>query len=104
MKKVVFLIAITLTLPTFAACSIEESTSCSIAEFRQTQFVPTYDTKPAIPEFSDTPDVRLNPVSENIVEKQLRSFGPQPSDYSYNTSCQFGVCNNSGAPELFRNR
>lgn len=104
MNKIVFLIAITLTLPTFAACSIDESSSCSIAEFRQTELIPTYDTKSGIQEFSDTPEVRLKPLSDNIPEKQLRSFGPQPSDYSYNTSCQFGVCNNSGAPELFRKR
>lgn len=93
------------SLPTFASCPIDgDATSCSIAQFTREPMVQTYSPKSGIKEFSGTPEARLNPAKVDAPEKQLRSFGQQPSDYSYNSSCQFGVCNQTGTPQLFNQR
>ena len=92
--------------PVFAACPIDgENTSCSIAEFQQPlPMQRTYSPSSTIKEYSGTPEARLKPKESDIPRKNLRDFGPQPVDYSYNTSCQFGICNPSGAPQLFETR
>ena len=89
--------------PVLATCPIEEENeSCSLAEFRQREFVPTFSAQPAI-DYNDTPETRLKP-SENLVQETLQEFGPKPADFSYNSSCQFGVCNTTGVDPLFLNR
>lgn len=106
MKKLLILPVILISLPSFAACPIEEgATSCSVAQFHQDKMVPTYAPTTGISEFSGSPDARLRP-SENPVEKnRLQDFGAQPRDFNYNADCQFGVCqNSSGAPQPFGNR
>lgn len=89
-----------------ASCPIDGSTtSCSIAEFQQQQPMQrTYSPQSTIKEFSGSPEARLKPSQNNEPSKNLRNFGPQPADYSYNTSCQFGICNESGTPQLFEKR
>ncbi len=106
MKNYLIFVFILATTSVYASCSIDgESTSCSIAEFqRQQPMAQTYTQKSSIKEFSDTPEARLKPTQNDKPSQNLRDFGPQPADYSYNTSCQFGVCNQSGAPMLFENR
>ena len=64
----------------------------------------TYSPKSSIKEFAGSPEARLKPSQNDEPSKNLRDFGPQPADYSYNTSCQFGVCNYSGTPQLFDKR
>ena len=106
MKQIFVILAFTITLPAFTACAIDgESTSCSLAEFQRPQPMErTYSPSSTIKEYSGTPETRLKPSQNNLPSKNLRDFGPQPADYSYNTSCQFGVCNPSGTPELFKKR
>ena len=103
----ILIIAILLTLlPVNAACKIDSiGAACSIAEFQQQQPMQrTYSPKSTIKEFAGSPEARLKPSQNDRPSKELRDFGPQPADYSYNTSCQFGVCNPSGTPQLFENR
>ena len=106
MLKYILPILILTSLPSYATCSIENlDTACSIAEFQQPQPMQrTYSQKSTIKEFAGSPEVRLKPSQNNEPTQNLRDFGPQPADYSYNTSCQFGVCNPSGAPQLFEQR
>lgn len=106
MLKYILPILILTSLSSYATCSIENlDTACSIAEFQQPQPMQrTYSPKSTIKEFAGSPEVRLKPSQNNEPTQNLRDFGPQPADYSYNTSCQFGVCNPSGAPQLFEQR
>ena len=102
-----YIIALILTTSiTYAACSIDEfETSCSVANIIKPQpMQQTYSPSSTIKEYSESPETRLKPSQDDRPQRQLRDFGPQKADYSYNTSCQFGVCNPSGAPILFRNR
>lgn len=89
-----------------ATCSIDgDTTACSVANIQQPQPMQrTYSPKSTIKEFAGSPETRLKPSINDEPSKNLRDFGPQTADYSYNTSCQFGVCNPSGAPRLFENR
>ena len=106
MKKYLTIAIILTSNAVFAACSIEgDNKACSLAEFQSQQPMQrTYSPTSTIKEFADSPEARLKPSQNNEPSKNLRTFGPQPADYSYNTSCQFGVCNQSGTPLLFENR
>jgi hypothetical protein len=106
MKKVVLLFVILISPLAFAACPLDgDITACSIAEIQQPQPMQrSYSPKSTIKEFAGSPEARLKPSQNNRPSQNLRDFGPQQADYSYNTSCQFGVCNPSGAPQLFENR
>ena len=122
MKKLLFLIALLLYLPAFAACPVDGiSSSCSIAE--------GYDTMNPAP-FSGTslPDLNspsnntnfdseinsganygMNQITDTVTrdyssEKTFREFGQNESNFNYNSSCQFGVCNQTGTPQLFQQR
>ena len=90
----------------YSACLIDgETTSCSIADIQQAQPMQrTYSPKSTIKEFAGSPEARLKPSQNNKPSQNLRDFGPQSVDYSYNTSCQFGICNPSGTPQLFEKR
>ena len=106
MKIPLLLIVLLASINVFASCPVDgDLTSCSIATFQtQLPMQNTYSRKSSIKEFSNTPEARLNPIQNDIPRKQLRDFGPNPADYSYNTNCQFGICNPSGTPELFKDR
>lgn len=106
MKHFFIAICLLISIPTYAACLIDaENSSCSIAEFQQQQPMQrTYSPKSQIKEFAGSPEARLKPSQDDRPRQELRSFGPKPGDYSYNSSCQFGVCYDSGAPQLFENR
>lgn len=104
---ILFITLISTPLIAFASCPIDVSSgaACSIAEFQQQQPMQrTYSPKSTIKEFAGSPEVRLKPSQNDKPSKNLRDFGPQPADYSYNTSCQFGVCNPTGTPQLFEKR
>lgn len=106
MKKIFILIAILISNSVYAACLIDGSdTACSVAKIQQQQPMQrTYSPRSTIKEFSGSPEARLKPSQNNEPSKNLRDFGPQPTDYSYNTDCQFGVCNVGGTPQLFEKR
>lgn len=87
----------------FASCLIDDiDTACSVAGLRA-PLNNSFSQDSHTPDLSDNPDVKLKPP-ENKITSQLRDFGQQPSDFSYNSSCQFGVCNQTGAPKLFNQR
>ena len=106
MKKYLIIAVILTTTSAYASCPIDGITeSCSIAEIQTPQPLHrTYAPASSIKEFSDTPEARLKPAQNDKPSRQLRDFGPQTADYSYNTSCQFGICNRSGTPQLFEKR
>lgn len=104
MKKFLIALTILISTPLFtpASCPIDgETNACSIAQFSQKPLVPTYSPSSNLREFSGTPEARLKPAEKIRPENQLRTFGSQPTNYSYNSSCQFGVCSSTGTPQLF---
>lgn len=107
MKKFFVFIICFFSFPlVYAACAIDSgNTSCSIAEFQLPQPMQrTYSQKSTIKEYAGSPEARLKPSQNEKPSKVLRDFGPQTADYSYNTNCQFGVCKESGTPQLFEKR
>lgn len=108
MKNIIIIVTLLLLTSSIslASCPIDGSeAACSVANFQQQQPMQrTYSPKSTIKEFAGSPEARLKPSQNNEPSKNLRDFGPQPADYSYNTSCQFGVCNPSGTPQLFEQR
>ena len=87
----------------YSSCLIDDiGTACNISEFRK-PLNTSYGRGSQIQNYSDSPETQLNP-RENTVTKQLRNFGQSQSDFSYNSSCQFGVCMDTGAPQLFSQR
>ena len=106
MKHFIILALFLTSSTVFATCPIDEDdATCSVAKIQQQQPMQrTYSQKSTIKEFAGSPETRLKPSQNEQPSKNLRDFGPQPGDYSYNTSCQFGVCNPSGAPQLFEKR
>jgi hypothetical protein len=102
MKKFIVLFLLSLSVPVFGACPIDgSSTACSIASFQNERPLDSAYENPSSKTFEPTPS-GLKPA-EVTPQKTLRTFGQQESDYSYNSSCQFGVCNQTGAPRLFHN-
>ena len=104
MKKFLISAVILISSPVFASCPVDGTeTACSIAQIRE-PMMPTYQTDSMINEFADSPEARLAPANNNAVESQLRDFRPQNKDYSYNSSCQFGMCLQDRSDTLFQNR
>ncbi len=104
MKKLLILSFILTSIPAFAACPIDGEGAACIAQFSREPMQQTYAPKSNIKEFSSTPEARLNPTKVKAPETELRNFRQVQDDYSYNSSCQFGVCNQTGAPQLFQQR
>lgn len=103
MKKLLILSFILTSLPTFAACPIDgDGAACTIAQFSRQPMQQTYSPKSGIKEFSGSPEARLKPAQVNAPSTELRKFRQVQDNYSYNSSCQFGVCNQTGTPQLFQ--
>ena len=104
MKKFLSILSVILISSSVQAnCLIDDiGTACNISEFRK-PINTSYGRGSQIQNYSDTPETQLNP-KENKVTKQLRNFGQSQSDFSYNSSCQFGVCMDTGSPQLFSQR
>ena len=106
MKKIVLLIVILLSYPTFAACPIESEGASCFAEFQLTDIptLPTNNPQLSAPnassKFSATP-ATVETSREIAPEKGLRKFGANNQDYGYNSDCQFGVCLDRGMPRIF---
>ena len=87
-KFLVILSIILVSSSAYANCLIDDiGTACSIADFRKPMNT-SFGQNSHVPDFSENPDVRLNP-QENKITKQLRNFGQAPSDFSYNSNCFF---------------
>lgn len=106
MKNILTLIVISISIPVFAACPINGNGGACVAEFQQTG-IPALKSvspviEPAIPKtnFSETPAM-VNSNREYQAKKDLRSFPNTEQDYGYNSSCQFGVCMDTGTPKSF---
>ena len=115
------LTSLILALPAFAACPIDGNASCSIAnnsdfsnvgmsnEFDNTNSTPFSGT--SLPELNKPSKItKANPGADTNVlpasrdyssEKSFRTFRQTEADYGYNSSCQFGVCNQTGTPRSF---
>ena len=106
MSKNLFLIVIIAACPVFASCPVGIDAGACVAEF---QTMNIQDIIP--PENKLTGPVKQKefsgvkndvPIEEEIgPTKSLRTFGPNNSDYGYNSSCQFGICPNTGTPQNF---
>ena len=86
--------------PVFAACPIDELTNSCVAEFNP---VPTLNPIPMSrnPNAINKPFqsiVNTTPTTKEIGPNNTRTFGPTSLDYNYNSSCQFGICRNTGTP------
>lgn len=102
MKKYLILSLMFLMGSAYAMCPVENGeTVCSLPGYRE-QLTPTYNANPTINQFSGEPEARLTPINKNEVHEQFRNFAPAESDYSYNSSCQFGVCMQNRSTPLFQ--
>ena len=126
MKKPLFLALALLILPAYSACPVDGNSSvCSIADavkFPSSPIDEGFDTNVGdkspgalrVPELSkpkvlpqDTSFAKNNiEQAERNYKNQtpLRSFRQNNRDFSYNASCQFGFCNQTGVPQLFQQR
>ena len=105
MKKILMIIVLLTSLPVYSACSVEEGGTCKVADLMNQPMQRTFgQSKPMIKEFSGTPEVRLKPAQNEPLSEHPRNFGPKTTDYSYDNTCQFGVCQKNGVPTLFPDR
>ena len=104
MKTFLFLTAVLISYPVFAACPIDGITDACIAEFQAipniTPIQPKLIQRKPMGEFISTPS-GISVEKQDLSGKPLRTFGPTSNDYGYNSSCQFGICSNTGAPKNF---
>ena len=102
MKFYITIAALLIVIPCFATCPIENgNTVCSLPGFRE-QVSPIYAPKSGISEFADSPEARLRPINRGDIAEQMKGFNPSATDYSYNSSCQFGVCMQNRSTPLFQ--
>ncbi|GEM_PF-6082798 len=121
-------LVLTMTIPVFAACPIDGTGEfCGGAgniSFPNTGIDDGLITQPPAPlsstgipdlekkekqikesNFSTTRQAKTNPTSRDYSsEEPLRDFRQNNSNYSYNASCQFGICGQTGTPQLFQHR
>ena len=106
MLKYVFLALTVAVLPVFASCPIDTEGAACVAEFQSGKIqdvIPQESilSSPAKPkEFLGVKD-NTPPEEEIEPAKEIRDFGPNSNDYGYNSSCQFGICPNTGTPKNF---
>ena len=107
MKHLLSTIIILTCLPSFAACPVENGGAC-LAEFQGTGIPditnPSANLLPNLPSanFSATP-AAVNSGREYEPKKETRVFSSMEQNYGYNSSCQFGVCMDTGTPKIFPN-
>ena len=126
MKKSLIAASILICMPVFAACPIDGDTAaCSVAGAMNfpssgidrgfntnvgqpksgTSLIPEASKPTRLPEYVSIPS-RVTPSAEKNYtnDNPLRDFRQTQGNYSYNSSCQFGVCGQTGAPQLFQQR
>ncbi len=104
MKKILLfvILLISATQISFATCPIDgNETVCSLPGFRE-KVSPVYNPSSNLKEFSGSPEARLHPLDRSDIRDQAQSFAPNQYDYSYNSSCQFGVCLQNRDTPLFQ--
>ena len=104
MKKFLYISVLSLFIPAYASCNLEDldnNSVCSIQNLRK-NINPIYTHNSNVSEFSSNPESRLQPIKRSDIEETTRTFEPTESDYSYNTSCQFGVCLQNRKAPLFK--
>jgi len=94
----IFVISILAIPKANATCSIKSEMCLSDirSEYNST-FQPDYSVKHGQLGSSD----KLNPIKRNDLREELNNSAGQNSNYSYNTSCQFGVCLPNRVDKLF---
>ncbi|MCQ2738991.1 MAG: hypothetical protein MJ237_02050 [bacterium] len=100
MKKNFAIIILTLiATPVIASCKIDDGSAC-IANVRTSpDAVQTIRTSGPSGFSADIKTTR--PADKKLTQKGTRAFRPNPTDYGYNTNCQFGICTDSGMPKVF---
>ena len=103
MKRTALLIVILISLPAFAACPIDGIGEACVADIPS---LPSpLSSESAIPNnssekiFTDTPTT--SDITREIKPIKTQTFGVTGQDYGYNSSCQFGVCMDTGTPKNF---
>lgn len=106
MKHLLIFSLILISTPVFASCPIDGATNACIAQFQTVPVAKPMQTvikrTDAVREFSSTPTTTAID-REPSDSRPLRTFGPTQQDYGYNSSCQFGICRNTGTPTNFTN-
>ena len=100
MKKLIALTFILTLYPAYASCPINGD-AC-IAEFPPIQLEATPNAMgppPPPKSFASTPSTM--DLSREIKPTKTRAFGSNNTEYGYNSSCQFGVCMDTGTPKNF---
>ena len=106
MLKYLFLIVIIISCPVFASCPIDSEGGACVAEFQSGKIqdvIPPESvlSSPAKPKVFLGIKDNIPPEEEIESTKNLRDFGVNSNDYGYNSSCQFGVCPETGTPKNF---
>ena len=118
--------ALLFVLPAYSSCPVDETNSaCSIADavkFPSPDIDSGFDTNVGnkssgalrVPEvskssfsqsYTSTIDREPKTNERNYKDQTpLRNYRQNKNDYSYNASCQFGFCNQTGTPQLFQQR
>ena len=106
MLKLLFLIVILTAYPVFASCPVDIEGGACVAEIQPTKIqdiVPPESmlSSPATPKkFTGVKD-NIPAQKEIEATKNLRDFGANNRNYGYNSSCQFGICSDTGTPKNF---
>ena len=127
MKRLLIISSLLLAIPVFAACPIDgSSAACSIADaikFPSTGLDTGFDTNvgdksPGVLRVPETRQIKRQQINTSAIsnrnyEESAKNYSDQTplrksrqdrNDFSYNASCQFGVCNQTGTPQLFQQR
>lgn len=126
MKAIYIITSLLLVLPVYSACPVDNvSASCSLADavkFPSPIIDRGLDTNVGdkssgavrVPEvgrssvsksYTSTIDEKRITTERNYKEQPpLRDYRQNKNDFSYNASCQFGFCNQTGTPQLFQQR
>lgn len=126
MKKFLFVLSLIISVPVLASCPIDGFTeACSVANIvdfpstgmdkgRDTNVGTKYESLPKITKpgeqnnpknYISAPKLNTEQSAKNYTEEDpLRSFRQTSKDFSYNSSCQFGSCNQTGVPQLLQQR
>ena len=104
MYKIVLPIFILTLFPVYASCPVDGSGESCVAEI-QSQILPPLQPSSPLPQkqsklFTETPSTL--DISREIKPVKSRSFGSNNTEYGYNSSCQFGVCMDTGTPKIFQ--
>lgn len=103
MRKLSFLIVILISLPVFATCPIDGiSDACVAGTTALPNLMPSESAIPSNSSnkiFTETPST--SDITREIKPIKTQNFGVTGQDYGYNSSCQFGVCMDTGTPKNF---